>query len=399
MTEQVRVDYVEEVTGPEQRLRILHSVGGPALEAVLDDNDADIEDQPHQTSETQETKDKIVYQHKIDLDIEASAQDSVRLYINAAVKIPLLDAVQEVELAKQIEAGLLAEKIVAFRRQCPTDQISASLVEQLDPAVLAVLVRYPASRMPEYLTVVEQGKAAFSYMVSANLRLVISIAKRYNGTGMKQLDAIQNGNLGLIHAVKKFDYTKGIKFSTYAEAWIRKEILRAMPAEVYDVYIPAHVDALARKRRSKILEFEQQQQDFTEEDVRLAIGVSKGAYDDMLQAVTAMVRLDKTIENDTGGNTTIGELVTDEGGNSFETVQDKREMVEALMGQIEALGPWPTAIISRRFGLNGGEPQSLAEIAAALKITLTHVIALESQAMRLLRTQAPHSGLRAFLEA
>jgi RNA polymerase sigma factor (sigma-70 family) len=170
-----------------------------------------------------------VAERSADLDEVAASADLVRVYLNEIGKVALLNAVEEVELAKRIEAGLYAEHLLATER------------------------RTSATRKRELTALVADGRRAKDHLLRANLRLVVSLAKRYTGHGMPFLDLIQEGNMGLIRAVEKFDYTKGFKFSTYATWWIRQAISRAMADQARTIRLPVHlveqVNKLQRIRR------------------------------------------------------------------------------------------------------------------------------------------------------
>src|SRR5215467_13736884 len=167
-----------------------------------------------------------------DLDAQSPAADLVRVYLNGIGKTALLNAADEVELAKRIEAGLYAQHLLETRK------------------------RLGENRKRELATVVRDGEVARSHLLEANLRLVVSLAKRYTGRGMPLLDLIQEGNLGLIRAMEKFDYTKGFKFSTYATWWIRQAITRAMADQARTIRIPVHmvevINKLARVQRQML---------------------------------------------------------------------------------------------------------------------------------------------------
>src|ERR1700759_396028 len=217
-------------------------------------------------------------------DERGVSADLVRAYLNGIGRTRLLTAVEEVDLSKRIEAGLYAEE-----KLCPGDELDADL---------AALLRM----------VVAEGKTAKNHLLEANLRLVVSIAKRYTGRGMAFLDLIQEGNLGLIRAVEKFDYTKGYKFSTYATWWIRQAITRAMADQARTIRIPVHmveqVNRMVRARRDLATSLGREP---SVAEIATAMGVPEFQIIELISYDREPVSLDQTVGED--GESALGDCV------------------------------------------------------------------------------------------
>ena len=259
-----------------------------------------------------------------DLDDHSPALgDSVHTYLKAIGRRELLTAEQEVELAKRIEAGLYAEYKLGWLEESPGPQeMSETEREELE-------------------WIAEDGRRAKAHMLEANLRLVVSVAKKYSDRGMPLLDVVQEGNLGLIRAVEKFDYAKGYKFSTYAMWWIRQAIQRQELGKT-----PAQIEELLRITRQPI-------------------------------------SLDSTIGED--GETRIGDLIEDVDASEASEVVDRQLMADQLRRALDDLEPREATIMSLRFGLFDGRPRTLDEIGKHLGLTRERIRQLEKQSLSKLR--------------
>jgi RNA polymerase nonessential primary-like sigma factor len=299
--------------------------------------------------------------------------DLVRVYLNTIGKTALLTAEQEVELSKRIEAGLYAERLLAER--------------QLTPAL-----------QRDYKALAADGKAAKRHLLEANLRLVVSVAKRYTGHGMTFLDLIQEGNVGLIRAVEKFDYTKGFKFSTYATWWIRQAISRAMADQSRTIRLPVHlveqVNKLQRIRREMNQELGREanhaelahELDITEERVRELIDLSRD-----------LVSLDQTVGAD--DDASLGDFIADERATSAaETVVEGGLMRAQLQDVLNTLDAREAAVVRMRYGLDGGQPKTLDEIGRAFKLSRERIRQIERETMAKLRHPSRSQVLRDYLE-
>jgi len=313
-----------------------------------------------------------------DLDAQSPAADLVRVYLNGIGKTALLTAAQEVDLAKRIEAGVFAKHVL--------DSAAAEGVE-LDRA-----------HAKDLRLVVRDGERARNHLLEANLRLVVSLAKRYTGRGMPLLDLIQEGNLGLIRAVEKFDYTKGFKFSTYATWWIRQAISRAMADQSRTIRLPVHlveqVNKLQRIRRELNQELGREanhaelahQLDITEERVRELIDLSRD-----------LVSLDQTVGAD--DDASLGDFIADErAGAAAETVVEGGLMRAQLQDVLDTLDAREAAVVRMRYGLDGSQPKTLDEIGRAFKLSRERIRQIERETMAKLRHPSRAQALRDYLE-
>jgi RNA polymerase sigma factor (sigma-70 family) len=309
-----------------------------------------------------------------DLDEAATSADLVRVYLNEIGKVALLTAADEVELAKRIEAGLYASHLLTSRND------------------------FTAARKRELRAIVIDGERAKDHLLRANLRLVVSLAKRYTGHGMPFLDLIQEGNLGLIRAVEKFDYTKGFKFSTYATWWIRQAISRAMADQSRTIRLPVHlveqVNKLQRIRREMNQELGREanhaelahELDITEERVRELIDLSRD-----------LVSLDQTVGAD--DDASLGDFIADERATAAaESVVEGGLMRAQLQSVLDSLGDREAAVVRMRYGLDGGQPKTLDEIGRAFKLSRERIRQIERETMAKLRHPSRSQILRDYLD-
>ncbi|MDG4767021.1 RNA polymerase sigma factor SigB [Solwaraspora sp. WMMD406] len=302
------------------------------------------------------------YQHDLDAtDDRGASADLVRAYLNGIGRTKLLTAVQEVELAKRIEAGLFAEEKLATG-----GRLSARL-----RADLAVIVT--------------EGRAAKDHLLEANLRLVVSIAKRYTGRGMAFLDLIQEGNLGLIRAVEKFDYTKGYKFSTYATWWIRQAITRAMADQARTIRIPVHmveqVNRMVRARRDLAATLGREP---TVAEIATALAVPEFQVIELISYDREPVSLDQAVGED--GESALGDFVAAvdprtaaESSASDGKLRNEVEIVLATLSQREQ------AVIRLRFGLDDGRQRTLDEVGREFGLSRERIRQIEKVTLLKLR--------------
>ena len=298
----------------------------------------------------------------------------VKDYLKQIGKVPLLTAGQEVDLAKRIEAGLFAE-----------DKLAGG------SGVL------PAGQRTDLERVAEDGRRAKDHLLEANLRLVVSLARRYAGRGMLFLDLIQEGNLGLIRGVEKFDYTRGYKFSTYATWWIRQAIARAMAEQSRTIRLPVHmaeaVSTLARVRRQLL-------QDLGREPTPGELAAGLDMPPQRLIEVQKYAREPISLHTPLGedGDSELGDLIEDS-----EAIQPAeaasftllREQLHAVLG---TLSEREADVVSMRFGLTGGQPKTLDEIGKAYGVTRERIRQIESKAMSKLRNPSRSHRLRDYLD-
>jgi RNA polymerase primary sigma factor len=297
----------------------------------------------------------------VDLDDQTPAMgDSVHTYLKSIGRTSLLTAEQEVDLAKRIEAGLFAE------HKLDTDPgLSPELRHDLE-------------------LVAEDGRRAKAHMLEANLRLVVSVAKKYSDRGLSLLDVVQEGNLGLIRAVEKFDYTKGYKFSTYAMWWIRQAIQRGFADSARTIRLPVHVlEMLSKLSRVERDMHQRLGREPTPEELAVELDRTPDQIEELLRTSRQPISLDSTIGED--GETSIGDLIEDVDAPEASELVDRQLMAEQLRSALDALTPREATIMAMRFGLYDGNPHTLDEIGRALGLTRERIRQLEKQSLSKLR--------------
>jgi RNA polymerase primary sigma factor len=372
-------------------------VDDPAEVAVVADDDDDDDDDeepantgvnrrgPRERSSTptkgsdfvwDEEESEALRQARKDAELTASA-DSVRAYLKQIGKVALLNAEEEVELAKRIEAGLYA-------------------AERLRRAIDAGEKVSPQMRR-DLRWIVRDGERAKNHLLEANLRLVVSLAKRYTGRGMAFLDLIQEGNLGLIRAVEKFDYTKGYKFSTYATWWIRQAITRAMADQARTIRIPVHmvevINKLGRIQRELLQDLGREP---TPEELAKEMDITPEKVLEIQQYAREPISLDQTIGDE--GDSQLGDFIEDSeavvavDAVSFTLLQDQLQSVLATLSEREA------GVVRLRFGLTDGQPRTLDEIGQVYGVTRERIRQIESKTMSKLRHPSRSQVLRDYLD-
>jgi RNA polymerase primary sigma factor len=296
-----------------------------------------------------------------DLDDQTSVMgDSVHTYLKSIGRRSLLTAEEEVELAKRIEAGLFAEHKLATES--------------------GLAKRYRA----DLELVAEDGRRAKAHMLEANLRLVVSVAKKYSDRGLSLLDVVQEGNLGLIRAVEKFDYAKGYKFSTYAMWWIRQAIQRGFADSARTIRLPVHVlEMLSKLSRVERDMHQRLGREPTPEELAVELDRTPDQIEELLRTSRQPISLDSTIGED--GETSIGDLIEDVDAPEASELVDRQLMADQLRHALDALTPREATIMSMRFGLYDGNPHTLDEIGKALGLTRERIRQLEKQSLSKLR--------------
>jgi len=321
-----------------------------------DDADIDLADADVVTLEAEATA--LV---EADLDDQTPAMgDSVHTYLKSIGRTSLLTAEQEVDLAKRIEAGLFAEH-------------KLDTATGLDEAFRRDLE-----------LIAEDGRRAKAHMLEANLRLVVSVAKKYSDRGLSLLDVVQEGNLGLIRAVEKFDYTKGYKFSTYAMWWIRQAIQRGFADSARTIRLPVHVlEMLSKLSRVERDMHQRLGREPTPEELAVELDRTPDQIEELLRTSRQPISLDSTIGED--GETSIGDLIEDVDAPEASELVDRQLMAEQLRSALDALTPREATIMAMRFGLYDGNPHTLDEIGRALGLTRERIRQLEKQSLSKLR--------------
>ena len=298
---------------------------------------------------------------EVDLDDQTSVMgDSVHTYLKSIGRTSLLTAEQEVNLAKRIEAGLFAEHKLETEPDLP-----AELIADLED-------------------VAADGRKAKAHMLEANLRLVVSVAKKYSDRGLSLLDVVQEGNLGLIRAVEKFDYTKGYKFSTYAMWWIRQAIQRGFADSARTIRLPVHVlEMLSKLSRVERDMHQRLGREPTPEELAVELDRTPDQIEELLRTSRQPISLDSTIGED--GETSIGDLIEDVDAPEASELVDRQLMADQLRHALDALTPREATIMAMRFGLYDGNPHTLDEIGKALGLTRERIRQLEKQSLSKLR--------------
>ncbi len=295
--------------------------------------------------------------------------DLVRFYLDEIGATPLLNAEQEVELAKRIEAGLFAERLLAEAADTGT--------------------RLRAARRRDLEQLAVDGEKAKEHMVRANLRLVVSVAKKFSGRDAAFLDIVQEGNLGLIRAVEKFDYARGYKFSTYATWWIRQAIQRGLGELGRTVRLPVHVvEELSKLNRLERTMGAQLGREPTIDELAAEIDRPVERVVELRRLNRAPVSLDASVGED--GETRIADLIQDGDALPAAEIAEHHAMMDQLRSMVQALPERQSAVLTARYGLRDGKPKTLAEIAAPMGLTRERVRQLEKEALASLRD--PESG-------
>ena len=299
--------------------------------------------------------------------------DPVKDYLKQIGKVALLNAEQEVELAKRIEAGLFAE-----------EKLNSG--EKLDMKLKR-----------ELWWIAQDGKKAKNHLLEANLRLVVSLAKRYTGRGMLFLDLIQEGNLGLIRAVEKFDYTKGYKFSTYATWWIRQAITRAMADQARTIRIPVHmvevINKLARVQRQMLQDLGREP---TPEELAKELDMTPEKVVEVQKYGREPISLHTPLGED--GDSEFGDLIEDSEAVVPADAVSFTLLQEQLHSVLDTLSEREAGVVSMRFGLTDGQPKTLDEIGKVYGVTRERIRQIESKTMSKLRHPSRSQALRDYLD-
>ncbi|UCR89506.1 RNA polymerase sigma factor [Mycetocola spongiae] len=354
-----------------------------ALEAA-DVEDVNEEEESKKKSDIPENlpKDALVLSSQDDEDevpvysaaITGATADPVKDYLKQIGKVALLNAAEEVELAMRIEAGLFAEDKLANEGEGMKPQLRRELT-----------------------WVAKDGQRAKSHLLGANLRLVVSLAKRYTGRGMQFLDLIQEGNLGLIRAVEKFDYTKGFKFSTYATWWIRQAITRAMADQARTIRIPVHmvevINKLARVQRQMLQDLGREP---TPEELSRELDMTPEKVVEVQKYGREPISLHTPLGED--GDSEFGDLIEDTEAVVPADAVGFTMLQKQLESLLDSLSEREAGVIRMRFGLGDGMPKTLDQIGDTFGVTRERIRQIESKTMAKLRHPSRSQSLRDYLE-
>ncbi|GAC1327353.1 MAG: hypothetical protein NVSMB13_13570 [Mycobacteriales bacterium] len=363
-SEEIGTALVAAELPPESMDAVLQVFNDEGIE-IVEPGDSEEEESPEAASLRRKQEEELA--------LKAPTNDPVRMYLKEIGKVPLLTAEEEVDLAKRIEAGLFAsEKLATSKRIAERTKRDFEAIER-------------------------DGQIAKKKLVEANLRLVVSIAKRYVGRGMLFLDLIQEGNLGLIRAVEKFDYTKGYKFSTYATWWIRQAITRAIADQARTIRIPVHmvetINKLIRIQRQLLQDLGREpspeeiakEMDLTPEKVREILKVSQ-------EPVSLETPIGEEEDSHLGDFIEDSDAVVPVDAASFILLQEQLDSVLHTLSEREK------KVIQLRFGLTDGHPRTLEEVGREFGVTRERIRQIESKTLSKLRHPSRSQKLRDYLE-
>ena len=335
---------------------------------------------------------------KIEIDIDSMAdnvniEDPVRMYLKEIGKVPLLSADEEIVFAKRMEAGKIASMVLEkqINTKGTKDQLKKEGIKQEDIPTIK------GKSDEELQELIDSGNEAKNSLAEANLRLVVSIAKRYVGRGMLFLDLIQEGNLGLIKAVEKFDYRKGFKFSTYATWWIRQAITRAIADQARTIRIPVHmvetINKLVRVSRQLLQDLGREP---TPEEIAETMGITTERVREIIKIAQEPVSLETPIGEEEDSH--LGDFIQDENvpvpadAAAFSLLQDQLQEV------LNTLTPREQKVLRLRFGLDDGRARTLEEVGKEFNVTRERIRQIEAKALRKLRHPSRSKKLKDYLD-
>lgn len=357
---------------PEQFDTILENLEAMGVEVI---RDADMPSGDMQTADS-----GVLDDEELDLSMPEgiSIDDPVRMYLKEIGKVQLLSADEEINIAKRMELGDDAKKCLEKGVGSDGKPLTEQERKQCELAV-------------------EDGNAAKRSLAEANLRLVVSIAKRYVGRGMLFLDLIQEGNLGLIKAVEKFDYRKGYKFSTYATWWIRQAITRAIADQARTIRIPVHmvetINKLIRVSRQLLQEYGREP---SPEEVARTMGISESKVREIIKIAQEPVSLETPIGEEEDSH--LGDFLADDDAPAPAEVASHSLMREQLWDVLNTLTPREEKVLRLRFGLDDGNQRTLEEVGREFKVTRERIRQIEAKALRKLRHPSRSKKLKDYLE-
>ena len=303
--------------------------------------------------------------------VNSSLDDPVRLYLREIGKVKLLSGAQEVSIAQRMEAGILRER-------------------ELEAAGVTLLDR---QRDP----IIVDGERARRELIEANLRLVVSVAKRYIGRGMNLLDLIQEGNIGLIRAVVKFDYTKGYKFSTYATWWIRQAITRAIADQARTIRIPVHmVETINKVMRTSRRLLQEKGRDATDEEIGLELGISSERVREILKINQEPVSLETPVGEEE--DSALADFIEDPGAVAPAEAASQELLREQVDSVLNSLSDRERDVLKLRFGLVDGRNRTLEEVGKEFNVTRERIRQIEAKALRKLRHPTRSRKLKDYLD-
>ncbi len=355
---------------PDQFDTVLETLEAMGVEVIRDANSAEGPQTPEAAPEIDD----------IDLSMPEgiSIDDPVRMYLKEIGKVPLLSADEEINIAMRMEKGDEAKQMLESGVNADGKPLTDEEKKQCQSAI-------------------DDGTQAKRLLAEANLRLVVSIAKRYVGRGMLFLDLIQEGNLGLIKAVEKFDYRKGYKFSTYATWWIRQAITRAIADQARTIRIPVHmvetINKLIRVSRQLLQEYGREP---TPEEIAKAMGISEAKVREIIKIAQEPVSLETPIGEEEDSH--LGDFIPDDDAPAPAEAASHALMREQLWDVLNTLTPREEKVLRLRFGLDDGNQRTLEEVGREFKVTRERIRQIEAKALRKLRHPSRSKKLKDYLE-
>ncbi len=355
---------------PDQFDTVLETLEAMGVEVIRDANSAEGPQTPEAAPEIDD----------IDLSMPEgiSIDDPVRMYLKEIGKVPLLSADEEINIAMRMEKGDEAKQMLESGINADGKPLTDEEKKQCQAAI-------------------DDGTQAKRLLAEANLRLVVSIAKRYVGRGMLFLDLIQEGNLGLIKAVEKFDYRKGYKFSTYATWWIRQAITRAIADQARTIRIPVHmvetINKLIRVSRQLLQEYGREP---TPEEIAKAMGLSEAKVREIIKIAQEPVSLETPIGEEEDSH--LGDFIPDDDAPAPAEAASHALMREQLWDVLNTLTPREEKVLRLRFGLDDGNQRTLEEVGREFKVTRERIRQIEAKALRKLRHPSRSKKLKDYLE-
>ena len=355
---------------PDQFDTVLETLEAMGVEVIRDANSAEGPQTPEAAPEIDD----------IDLSMPEgiSIDDPVRMYLKEIGKVPLLSADEEINIAMRMEKGDEAKQMLESGINADGKPLTDEEKKQCQAAI-------------------DDGTQAKRLLAEANLRLVVSIAQRYVGRGMLFLDLIQEGNLGLIKAVEKFDYRKGYKFSTYATWWIRQAITRAIADQARTIRIPVHmvetINKLIRVSRQLLQEYGREP---TPEEIAKAMGISEAKVREIIKIAQEPVSLETPIGEEEDSH--LGDFIPDDDAPAPAEAASHALMREQLWDVLNTLTPREEKVLRLRFGLDDGNQRTLEEVGREFKVTRERIRQIEAKALRKLRHPSRSKKLKDYLE-
>jgi RNA polymerase primary sigma factor len=314
------------------------------------------------------------------LERGVGTSDPVRMYLREIGRVPLLTAVEEVELARRIERGAEASERLA------------------DLDAVGALGELPADESRALQALADDGDEAKSALIQANLRLVVSIAKRYVGRGMQFLDLIQEGNMGLMRAVEKFDYTKGFKFSTYATWWIRQAITRSIADQARTIRIPVHmVESINRVHRMQRQMVQELEREPTVDELADAVGMSADRVREIQRISLDLLSLDAPVGEE--DDSYLADFIKDDGAEEPLDAATRQMLQEAVKEVLDELNEREKEVVVMRFGLDDEQARTLEEVGKQFGVTRERIRQIESKTLAKLRHPHRSQKLRDYLES